>query len=308
MMLLRICRIARLADWDHLKIALAVDRGGSLTAAASLLGLDQTTVGRRLAALEADLGETLFLRSRRGFRATEAGALVLAEARAIEARIEGMHDALASHRSSIGGLLRLAGNTWMLEMLARGALPRLLAANPALELRLSGRLPPGPRSAEPGLALWFDAEPQGGEVALPFVTVPYGVYRASEAAPAQDAWVQFRDDLASGPSFTRQVTRRLPEGARVRMTATDARILASAVLGGAGLGILPRCIGDREPGFARASDIEGPIERVLHLHLNPDTARLPRLRALLDCLSEAAPGLFEGRLLLRPRDLETLGA
>ena len=49
-------------NWDDLKIALAIARAGSMSRAADLLGMDQSTVGRRLAALEAALGE-VFIRA-----------------------------------------------------------------------------------------------------------------------------------------------------------------------------------------------------------------------------------------------------
>lgn len=50
-------------NWDDVRIFLAVHRAGTLRAAATALGIDQTTVGRRLAGLEKTLGSRLFLRS-----------------------------------------------------------------------------------------------------------------------------------------------------------------------------------------------------------------------------------------------------
>ena len=53
-------------NWDDLRIFLAVARGGGLLAAARRLGLDHSTVARRLSSLEAALGVQLVVRSPRG--------------------------------------------------------------------------------------------------------------------------------------------------------------------------------------------------------------------------------------------------
>src|SRR4051794_38706939 len=64
-------------DWDDLRLALAVGRAGSLSAAGRTLGVDKATVGRRVAALEDDLGLRLFDRTRDGLVPTVRGARVL---------------------------------------------------------------------------------------------------------------------------------------------------------------------------------------------------------------------------------------
>ena len=60
-------------DWDDLRFFLATARTGSLSAAARELRCTQTTVGRRLASLEARLGARLLSRTPRGYVATPAG-------------------------------------------------------------------------------------------------------------------------------------------------------------------------------------------------------------------------------------------
>ena len=67
-----------------LKAFLAVARGGSITAAASTIHLAQSSVTKRIAALEAELGTSLFHRDRRGMSLTEAGERFLQHAKRIE--------------------------------------------------------------------------------------------------------------------------------------------------------------------------------------------------------------------------------
>src|SRR5205085_9568565 len=71
-------------DWNDLKSFLAVARSGRLTAAAARLGLDHSTLSRRLAGLEHALGAKLFDRSPSGYTPTDEGRRLLASAEAME--------------------------------------------------------------------------------------------------------------------------------------------------------------------------------------------------------------------------------
>ena len=66
-------------DWGDLKFFLATARTGSTLAAARELGVNQTTIARRIAALESALSIRLVDRNRAGYRLTEAGTAILAQ-------------------------------------------------------------------------------------------------------------------------------------------------------------------------------------------------------------------------------------
>lgn len=70
-------------DWTRLRAFLVTAETGSYSAAARELGLTQPTLGRQVAALEAELALTLFERAGRGLRLTEAGQDLLKDARAM---------------------------------------------------------------------------------------------------------------------------------------------------------------------------------------------------------------------------------
>lgn len=76
-------------NWSDLRVFLAVVRAGSTLAASGKLGMAQPTVARRIEALEHATGLVLFDRDTRGFRPTEAGRALLAEAEAVEAAVAG---------------------------------------------------------------------------------------------------------------------------------------------------------------------------------------------------------------------------
>ncbi|KTT12256.1 LysR family transcriptional regulator, partial [Pseudomonas parafulva] len=71
-------------NWDDIRIFLAVHRAGTLRAAAKALGIDQTTVGRRLAGLEQTLSSRLFLRSTGGLALTTTGQQLVQKAEEME--------------------------------------------------------------------------------------------------------------------------------------------------------------------------------------------------------------------------------
>jgi DNA-binding transcriptional LysR family regulator len=283
-------------EWSHLKVVLAVSRAGSLTAAARLLGTDQTTAGRRLTALEDQLGTALFVRSKAGFVPTEPGRIVIANAERVESRLERMRDALVEPDRGVVGIVRLMANTWMLERLAARAGDGLLALHPDLELRMSGRLPPVTLHSEPTISLWFDATARAPDIARPFARLPYATYRSARRETEDACWVRFLDDDAQGPSFSRQIARRTKD-AVVRLTATDAGILKAAAAAGIGQAVLPTCLGDEAEDLERVDSAVGKFDRLLHVHLNPDAAPIRRVQVVMDWLTAIVAPAFGAQVL-----------
>ena len=281
-------------NWPDLSTVLAIARTGSLTQAAAMLQVDQTTVGRKLSAIEQGLDAKLFLRSKAGFILTESGKIVVEHAQRIEADLDDMNDDLQAGKEEVTGVVRFLANPWMLERLAATALPTLVEKHPRLELRMSTRLPPLPLFSEATVSMWFDAPPLPNEEAIPFCKVPFATYRSIDAPDDQTTWVQFRDDNALGPSFTRQIRKRLGEDIQVVLTATDASILKSAIAAGVGKGILPVHLAKDDPKLVQTESEQIRLERVLNFHVNPDNAKSRRVSTVLDWVRGAASDAFGG--------------
>ncbi|MCR5878005.1 LysR family transcriptional regulator [Phenylobacterium sp. J367] len=94
-------------DWNDLKAFLAVARGGSTLGAARALGVNQTTVARRIESLESALTLKLFERGQAGSRLTEAGRDLLAEAEKVERAAETFGTRAQAHRRGLAGAIRL---------------------------------------------------------------------------------------------------------------------------------------------------------------------------------------------------------
>ncbi len=102
------CDSARVPDWNDLRYFLAIARAGSLAGAGRELGVEHTTVGRRLSALEAELGVRLFLRGPDGLIATEAGRGILPLAQEIEERFDVIDRRVSGGDDRIEGTVRFS--------------------------------------------------------------------------------------------------------------------------------------------------------------------------------------------------------
>lgn len=111
-------------DWNDLRYFLAVAQTGSTLAAGRVLGVSQTTAARRIAALEAALGLTLFERRQAGYRLTPAGEGLLDRARTVEQAAEAVTDAAAAQTRDVSGTVRLTTD----DIFAVTVLPAILGS------------------------------------------------------------------------------------------------------------------------------------------------------------------------------------
>ncbi|AUH66450.1 LysR family transcriptional regulator [Paracoccus zhejiangensis] len=121
-------------DWDGIRTALAVARAGTVSGAASALGVHHATVIRHIDALEDRLGARLFQRHPRGYSLTEAGQTLMDEASAADARFAQMAARIAGSGDRIEGEIVVTALPDLTEMI----MPRLIElmrANPGLRLR-----------------------------------------------------------------------------------------------------------------------------------------------------------------------------
>ena len=124
-------------DWDNARIFLAIYRKGTLRAAASLLDIDQATVGRRLNALEASLGARLFLRTPSGYMATPAGELAVNAATAMEEAALQFQREMQGIDNRLAGTVRVTTSDTMAAAFVIGAMQRLHVMHPEIRIILS---------------------------------------------------------------------------------------------------------------------------------------------------------------------------
>ena len=124
-------------DWSDLKHALAVAEAGSLAGASRQLGVNHTTVLRRLDALEATLGTRLFDRKRSGYEPTDAGQAVLAHARHMADRVDEIERQVLGRDRELTGVLRVATAFVIMEHLLPAPLADFARAYPGIEVEVT---------------------------------------------------------------------------------------------------------------------------------------------------------------------------
>ncbi|MGN6152677.1 MAG: LysR family transcriptional regulator [Lysobacteraceae bacterium] len=289
--------------WDDLQTVLAVARSGSLSGAARSLGIEHSTVFRRLEDIERRLGTALFERSRTGYLANAHGEAVAEAAKVMEAAAIGAERRVLGADARLTGTVRIATS----EMLGAYLLPRLLEAfletHPEIEVEvdISNRHVDLARR-EADLALRATRVPPDtlvahriGEVASALYGTPALLHRFGAPPPLEAVpWVGFGEGMADVLQ-ARWLRERMPQvRPRLRMDSFVA-ILQTAALG-AGVAALPVFAASQEPRLVRISEVIEAPRMPVWLLTHPDVRGNARVRALQRHIADQTPALLD-RLL-----------
>ena len=121
----------------HLQLLVALADAGSVQRAAALVGMSQPAATQALADLEELLGAELFERHTRGVRVTRFGLAVVPVARSVLQALRASTETVAALQAGAQALLRLGCIPAAASGLLCGVLPRLLAAQPGLQVELA---------------------------------------------------------------------------------------------------------------------------------------------------------------------------
>lgn len=273
--------------WNDLQDFLAVARAGQIARAAALLGIDATTVGRRLRRLEARLGRTLFEQTREGQVLTEAGETLLAQVEAMQNAAERIVEA-PGPAESLTGLLRVSVSEGFGTWLIAEHLHDFAAAHPALTIDVaasSGFLSPSRREADVAVLL---ARPRHGPVVAGKLS-DYALHLYAARTLIERSGTPTRESLGQRHPLVGYIPDLLysPElrfaddlGALPAPTLRSSSINAQTrlIVSGAGVGVLPHFIAAAEPTLVRVVP-EVTINRSFWLVTHRDTRQLRRVRA-----------------------------
>ncbi len=296
-------------DWGDLRHALALAEAGTLAGAARQLAVNPTTVLRRVDALEARLGARLFDRQRSGWRPTEAGEFVVAQARRMADQVDSVERHVLGLDRALTGPLRVATAFVLMEHLLPAPLAAFARAYPGIEVevienaalldlsrrRAEGEAPLAQREADVALRLT-------GQVAEHLVgrrlgPAPCRVYarRGAPGLPQQvlplpdlvrDApWVAFERD-ASARVYDRWMKRHLAD-ARVRVRVDIFNAVAAMLHTGIGVGVLPCFMEASHPELVPVSEVIPELTVPVWLLTHPDLRGTARVRAFMQHVGDA---------------------
>jgi DNA-binding transcriptional LysR family regulator len=277
--------------WDDARFFLAVHRTRSLSQAGRRLGVNQSTVGRRLHALEQALGAVLFVRTAEGYFLAPAGERLLPRAERMEDAALALEREASGRQEALSGVVRITGPDAFSAHILSPLLAELRAKVPGIDYELVAEnrtLNLTKREADIAVRTFRPKEPS--LVTRRLCELGSALY----AAPAYlEAHGPIGRDLGAH-AFLSVDDSSWAEGlwlhrnwptARVAFKTNSTPCQIAATVAGMGIGILPCYLADREPGLVRAWP-ERVLTRHVWIALHRDLRHAGRIRACADFISE----------------------
>lgn len=277
-------------EWGDLRYLLAVGRTGSTLAASRLTGASQSTVARRLTALETALDLKLFERLQDGSRLTSQGEVLMEKALAVEAAFQAFEEAAVQARRRLSGVIRFTMTPEGGDPIVTAPLTAFMRQHPDVRIEMLATEDfLDVAAGEADIALRSGAPPDDPnlivrkiqEVAWACYASP--AYIAEHGAPAGAA------DLA-GHLIVRPEGRlaQLPamqwleqQGGRHAFQASSVSAIMGLAKAGAGVAVLPELYAAGQRDLVRCMPVEVPPTEIW-LVTRQDVRKTPHVRALID--------------------------
>lgn len=306
-------------DWNDLKAFLAVARGGSTLGAARALGVNQTTVARRIEGLESALSLKLFERGQSGSRLTEAGRDLMAEAEKVERSAIALGNRAQAHQRGLAGVIKLTCTEILANSTITPAIGEFRKQYPEvqIDLMITDRAL-DIEAGEADLAIRSGrALPASDLVARKLADYDFALYCSRDYAhrrgvPASVA--ELKDhDLIGGDDVLGQMPGIIwmfeqAGGRPAAHTSNSLTNLIHAVRAGLGIAPLGCIIADADPALVRCSEAIAEASASSWIVTRRELKDTPRIRAFIDFLAPYAQQEMRRRLDSNRRLRERLAA
>ena len=284
-------------DWNDLRYFLAVARDGSTLAAARTLRTSQTTVARRIAALESALGVPLFEKRQAGYAVTPAGEELVARAEQVERAANGFTEASAAIARDTSGTVRITTQEIFAVTLLAPMLRELHERHPEIIIELDdsqdfrdlgeGEADIALRSAHGDLGAGVVGRRLCDDEWTLYCSRDYA---AAHGVPTTRAQLKKHGFIGGGGTkLWRAYSAWLDDlglNDRVIMHHASAMGMMSAIRSGLGIAVLPCIVADADPDLVQCTPPKGGHGRVMWLVTHERVRRTPRVRIVIDFLYE----------------------
>jgi len=283
-------------NWDDLRFFLALAREGTVSAAGRALEVKHTTVARRVAAFEEQLGSRLFDRMPSGYAITQVGENLMPHALGIEELVNAADREVFGMDAQLSGSLKLAASYDVFTRLITPKLHLFTDKYPNIELELvssTGLVDLGSRQAD--IALRLSPHPPEHLIGREVVHLSHGIY-------ASEKYLQEKRTQAQLILWGHD--KNMPDwvvdhfsDARVYARASDIMTMMEAVKNHLGLARMPCYVGDAEPTLRRIDVHLTPSNWGVWVLSHADlrtTARVRACREFLIDIIDQQRALIEG--------------
>lgn len=275
-------------NWDDYRFILAIDRKGNLTKAAESLGVNQTTVSRRLRALQKALGVQLFEKLTHGFVLTQEGEEVIQIAEGIEQRLLALEARVGNKDRSLSGSLHITfseiiGTNW------NWAFAAFAKSYPNIDLILSlNNTKISVMQREADIAIRYGNNPPENLVGRKLGHIEYALYAAhnltkiyGEAQPYDTyPWVTWAPHCSA--TLTEKWMRQHAPYAKSIYAVDTMALMQEAIGRGDGIGFLPCSHGDKDSRLKRIRDTEKGFGLDMWILTHPDRRYVARIQTFMD--------------------------
>jgi DNA-binding transcriptional LysR family regulator len=278
-------------NWDGWQTLLIVVEAGTLSGAAARLNIDATTIGRRLARLEARLGRRLLVR--RGGRLEPTAAC-----RALLPRLEEAAQQIESARGLAAGEgakalrrpVRITSLAFLCDHLLGPQITVIAAGRQPIELLAEEKnLNLARREAD--LALRLGPLQGSRRGARQIGWVRYAIYGAIDRDAAKLPWAALDAALAPLPEV--RYVEAQAQGGGIQFRASKLETLAVMAAAGAARVVLPHLMGDRHTRLQRVGDVS-VLKRPLWLISGTDKQPSPQVAAVAQRIEQVARSALKG--------------
>ncbi|WP_085899471.1 LysR family transcriptional regulator [Kiloniella majae] len=276
-------------NWDDLRIFLAVARCGSITAGAAQLGLDQSTVSRKLQSFEERLGLNLFIGTAKRNTLSPSGHRIFEGAARLEKEVEDINQNIAGLSEEQGGTIHIVTTDILSNHLLMSVTSEFLLEYPDINLRIRTQEMDGKDTSNtpfPGdLALYATNSPNEDLFGRKLATATFASYASRDYLDSLKGdfdnivWLNWDDGTAT-PTWPR-LAPEIPDH-MCRLRSDSVATLLEAVRFGIGATILPCFIGEQDPNLVRLAPGQTVSQRDIWLLMHKDLRRVPRIRTFID--------------------------
>jgi DNA-binding transcriptional LysR family regulator len=284
-------------DWNDLRYFLDVAERGSTLAAGRALGVSQTTVARRIAALEDALGFPLFERRQSGYTLTPAGESLVERARAVASATASFAEAAGAQKRDTKGTVRITTQEIFGVALLAPMLRELHEQHPEIMIELDDSQDMRDLGAgEADIALRSAVGDIGsGVVGRRLQDDDWTLYcsrdyAAEHGVPTTRAQLQTHAFIGGGgPKLWKAYSHFLHDlglDDRVVMHHASAMGMLSAIRSGLGIAVLPCIVADADPDLIQCIPPKAGHGRTMWLVTHERVRQTPRVRIVIDFLYE----------------------